>query len=139
MTEADRKDDPDIQAFLAKIFLASKRGLIAWEETASPSILIAPLEDEYSIKLELVPDLENRESEPDHILSLNKGKKTILRVDRRDIQEIQNFNTLIKENYQYPYNAFVELWKFASRKATGIAEEIGTVNRLLDRKLKEEQ
>lgn len=129
---------PDIESFLVKVLRATKRGIIAWEATANPDLIVAPLEGEYSIRLEMVPDFEGASPDPDHILSLYKGRKVVLRTDRREI----SLDTLIKlsgEKYDNAYHVFKDLWKYASLKANRIPEEIETVNRLLDKKLLEEE
>ncbi|MDQ3818793.1 MAG: hypothetical protein M3362_14095 [Acidobacteriota bacterium] len=128
---------PDVESFLARVLRATKRGIIAWEATANPELIVAPLEGEYSIRLEMVPDFEGATPEPDHILSLYKARKIILRIDRREIS-LERLNKVSGEEYDTAYQAFNELWKYASLKANRIPEEIEAVNRLLDKKLLEE-
>jgi hypothetical protein len=129
---------PDIESFLARVLRATKRGIISWEATANPELVVAPLEGEYSIRLEMAPDFEGATPEPDHILSLYKGRKAIFRTDRREIS-LERFKDLFGEDYENPYQVFKDLWKYALLKANRIPEEIETVNRLLDKKLKEEE
>jgi hypothetical protein len=127
---------PELESFFVKVLRATKKGIITWEPTADPEVLTAPLEGEYSLRLELTPDFEGTAPEPDHILSLYKGRKRIITVDRRDISKAE-LDKLTGGAYEFEYNAFSELWKYASLKASRIPEELEEVNRLLERKLQE--
>lgn len=127
---------PDIESFFLKVLHATKRGILAWEVTANPELLVAPLEGQYSIRLALVEDFEGQTPEPDHILTLFKERKAILRVDRREISS-DRWNQIAGEEYKggNVYQAFLDLWKYASLKANRVVDEIEVVNRLLDKKL----
>ncbi|MCI0693224.1 hypothetical protein L0337_14620 [candidate division KSB1 bacterium] len=133
---ADIPLTPELTKFLINVFRATKRGLIPWEPTADPGTLIAPLEGEYSLRLEEVYEVGDQASEPYHVLSLYKERQPLLRVDRRDVTHDEIAEAFGPE-FKKPHQLFRELWKHAYHMAHHIGEELNTINRLLDRKLME--
>lgn len=128
----------EMVTLLRKVLLLTREGKLAWEFTADPDTIIAPLGNNYVAKLEMVSDFENNdpEAEPDHILSILKGSKFLFSVDRRNFSKdkelfLRYFSDIVPQSY-YPFNFFKELWDRAYFKSTKITEEINNINSILD-------
>ncbi len=128
---ADIPLTPELTKFLMNVFLATKHGLIPWEPTAEPGTLTAPLEGEYSLRLE---EVYEESSEPEYVLSLYKGRQPLFRVDKKAVAP-DAITEAFGSEFKKPFHLFKELWKHAYHMAHHISEELDTVNRLLDRKL----
>lgn len=125
---------PDAAKFLANVLEATRRGTLPWETTADPATLVSQLEGDYSLKLELVPDLDGQQTpEPDHRLSLSKGRRTVLTIDRKDFTIVEIKRVLA--GFENVYQVFLDLWKRAFLKANKVSDEITEVNRILDKML----
>jgi hypothetical protein len=121
--------------FLVKVLHATQKGSLAWETTADPDIMFAPLGGEYSVKLEQVEDFEGNSSAPDHILTLLKGRRPLFSLDRRNFENTDTLKKILDSEI-VPFHIFKELWDRAYFKASKISDELDVVNKLLDTRLK---
>src|SRR4051794_6232967 len=91
---------PEHAEFIRSLMQLARRGDIAWETTADADVIIAALDAGYSVRLETVPDLQNADSEPDHQVSLLKGRRLLFTLDRLSFDSTAPFQAL------YPGKAF---------------------------------
>ena len=120
--------------FFEGVYLATRKGVLEWEQTASPSILAAPLGDDYVVQLSAVADLEDRSETPDHVLTLYKGQQELLAIDRRDVS-INELGDITEPGLESTYSFFKDLWYRSMAKATKLDQHLSVVNKLLDKKL----
>jgi hypothetical protein len=131
---------------LKKVVRLTRNGSLAWEATADPDVLIAPLGGDYSVKLNLVPDFSydpeygdpDDVPQPDHIVTVAKGRRELFSLDRRDFSDASAFSAAFGDLLDpggTPYTMFKEIWDRAYYKAAKIDEEVQTINRLLDAKM----
>src|SRR5438105_10076510 len=106
-------DIPGAIEFLTKVFYASIGGAIPWETTADPKVLIGQLEGDFSLRLEKVSSFDEEDEEPDYILSLQSGRKTIMKLDRREFTNDEITRTFRGHGFEYTHSVFVELWRRA--------------------------
>jgi hypothetical protein len=130
-------DIPGAIEFLTKVFHASLSGAIPWETTADPKVLIGQLEGDYSLKLEKVPSFDEEDSEPDYVLSLQSGRKIVMKLDRREFDNDEITRVFKAQGFQYAHFVFVELWRRAYYKATKISDALQEANQILDRMLED--
>jgi hypothetical protein len=129
---------PEQAEFVKNLVHLTRRGDIAWETTADPDIMLAALGDEYSVRLQQVPDLEQSSQEPDHQISLFKGRRLLFSLDRTSFPSSEPFETLYPNTRAYVYTVFKEIWDRAYLKANKISDELAKVNRILSSKLEED-
>jgi hypothetical protein len=129
---------PNSRDFLVKVFKASMRNALPWETTADPKALLAELEGEYSVKIEEVPQFDEGDPEPDYVLSLQKGRQSVMKLDRRDFspEEFQGgiFNLY---GFNHAHGVLKEIWTRAYYKANKISDAVDAANYILDKMLGE--
>jgi hypothetical protein len=133
---ADFPVTTEIINLFKKVFIGTMKGVILWEKTADPGKLVAPLEGEYALLLEEVPDLEGKSDIPDNTLSLSKGRQIVFKLSRNDFETINiDFKIMLGDKYINPYIVFKDMWVSAYLKAHKISDEINIINSMLDKKL----
>lgn len=132
----------EMAEFVAKVAVGTRTGKIGWEETADEAILHAVLNGEYVLKLELVPDFGSDSEDPDHILSLHRGKRKVLSVTRLHfpvnyqwVPFLRSFDRDWDLAVPHTYSLFKFIWDRALFSARKVDEELETVNKILDQKL----
>jgi hypothetical protein len=124
---------PDSTKFLANVLEATRRNAISWENTADPRVLIGQLEGPYSVKLEEVPDFDDgNEESPDYILSLQRIRRTAIRIDRRDVSDQELNLQVLSPFVSNPHEAFRDIWKRAYAKANKV-QEVEEANKILEK------
>src|SRR5215213_6743503 len=87
---------PEMIDLLKKVVRLTRDGSLAWEVTADPDVLIAPLGGDYSVKVQRVPDFGDEEESsdiPDQIVTIAKGRRELFSLDRRDFTNLAAFRT----------------------------------------------
>jgi hypothetical protein len=134
---------PQIQAspdatFLANLLKGSRQGIVDWQQV-DDTTLRAPLEEGYSVKIEQVPDFEGGQYDdntPDYVVTLLREDKPLFEVDRRVI-ESDDLSRALGESVEFTHKVFVEIWRNAHKKVTKVADHLNSVNRLLDRQIRQ--
>lgn len=134
---------PEMIDLLKKVVRLTRDGSLAWEVTADPDVLVAPLGGDYSVKIQRVPDFGDDEESsdiPDQVVTIAKGRRELFTLDRRDFNNLTTFraafaDTLVRPT-DGPYPIFKELWDRAYFKAAKIEDEVSAINKLLDTKLR---
>ena len=137
-TNSDLPILPEQAEFLKRILRLSRRGDLGWEVTADPNTIAASLGEDYSVRIQIVPDLSNEDSGPDHQISLMKGRRLLFTLDRQSFLDTAPFQSLFSQKGEfYMYTLFKELWDRAYMKAAKISDDLDHVNQLLQDKLSE--
>lgn len=126
----DALDQVAATRFLLNLLSRTESGGVTWEKTADPNQLIATLPGDYIVQLSEVPDLENRDSSPDWIVTLSKKRERLFTIDRTDLFA-EAFRAVEDNYFDNPYQLFQDLWKLARLQVSEANKHLSALNELM--------
>lgn len=125
----------EIGEFFISVYRSTLLRLLDWEETADEDTLLAPIGKGYTVRLSLIPDLDNQSGEQDHSLALYEDRKRVFLLDRNE-ESLKGVAQTLGEKFMY--TLFNKLWKVASFQASDAAPHLKEATLLLKNKLDQE-